>query len=120
MKISFLAFWFSGSGGLPARAPTYQGVRISAPQPPEWKYILTAFLKGKGKDGATIKEIHEALERAENDYASTKTQLTRMTNNGEIIKLRRGIYTLPDSQLPMTTDIKLTENIQLEFGDEEK
>ena len=104
------------------RSISSQGVRISAPQPPEWKYILTAFLKGKGKDGATIKEIHEALGRAKEDQNTTAQQLKRMYDKGELIKPKgkKGIYALPDSQIPVATDIELAENAQLEFESETK
>lgn len=69
---------------------------------PDWKPIIMAFLQGKGKSGATTKEINDALDSIlgnERNSESLYTQLKRMYDNGEIDKLKRGTYSLPENKL---------------------
>lgn len=61
--------------------------------------MVIAFLKGKERNQATTKEISNILDVKENDSAAKNTLLStlkRMIDNGEIIRVKRGAYALPE------------------------
>ena len=64
--------------------------------------MITAFLKGKEGNQATTKEIRDIINIKENDKENEETTnntiiqiLKRMIDNGEIIRVKRGLYALP-------------------------
>lgn len=64
--------------------------------------LIIAFLKGKEGHQATTKEISNILDVKENDSAAKNTLLStlkRMIDNGEIIRVKRGAYALPEPEI---------------------
>lgn len=114
---------------LKLEAQSSKGKPKSESQANDWKDILIAYLQGRGSTGATFDEIMNALKRdKEKDTNTTKTQLRRMVTRGELIKLKRGIFALPESleenatnnaeQLVDDNDDTDNEEMKLDFEDE--
>lgn len=85
-----------------------------------WKKILYAFLRGKGQAGATISEIMGVLGRdKEKGENTTKTQLRRLVQTGELENHERGLYRMKVEELPVTDNETNTNNeIEINFTDE--
>ena len=71
----------------------------NANQNHEWEIKLIGYLLGKGKEGATTNEIIQAIGEEGIERSTYLTRLSRLIKNGEIIKLKRGIYALPEDKL---------------------
>ena len=65
----------------------------------EWQILLRGYLQGKGKEGATVDELLKALGAREAERSTYNTRLKRMVDNGEIVRLQKGRYALPEHKL---------------------
>lgn len=71
-------------------------------QKAEWQIKLCGFLLGKGKQGATRDEILEAIGEDGIERDTFIKRITRMKDKGEIVKIQRGRYALPEDKLIQT------------------
>lgn len=67
----------------------------------EWRQLLDAFLQGKGTNGASLKEMTDFLINVgqEINNNTLKSEISRREKVGAIIKLKRGIYALPENEI---------------------
>ena len=67
----------------------------------EWRQLLDAFLQGKGTNGATRKEMIDFLSNTgqEINENTLNSEISRREKVGAIIKLKRGIYALPENEI---------------------
>jgi hypothetical protein len=72
------------------------GPRRGAQPSVEREEIVTALVKGGGP--MTIKQIAEAYC---NGYDNVKQLLGKMHNEGVVVRTRRGMYQLPEQELPV-------------------
>ena len=63
---------------------------------PDWETLILTFLKGRA-EGATPKEINEAIGRKASESNKTGTQLGRLKDEGKVIQPKYGVYKLPDN-----------------------
>lgn len=68
-------------------------------QNPEWQIIIRGYLLGKGKEGASLSEILQAIGEDGIERDTFKHRLDRLAQRGEVIKPRRGYYALPEDKL---------------------
>ena len=82
--------------------PNYKQTEISSlndkKSTPDWKIKTIAFLQGRGQEGATNDEINKAIGRDEKSKSLTAQQLKRMEEAGELVRLSRGKYALPNDE----------------------
>lgn len=79
-----------------------QPITTTTPDP---RREILLCLRAKGKEGATVQEVRDILGRDKNtDGSNTNMQLQRLLLDGEIIKLKRGRYAVPDKDLPQELD----------------
>lgn len=73
---------------------------------PDFKEVIKIFLKGRGQIGATNQEINAILERDAGGQKLTNAQLKRLVDEGVLIKAKRGLFALPESEIfsEKTTD----------------
>lgn len=84
---------------------TYSKKQAIITTAPDSRREILLCLRAKGKEGATVQEIRDILERnKDTDGSNTNMQLQRLFQNGEIIKLKRGHYAIPDKDLPPEHD----------------
>ena len=77
-------------------------------QNPEWQIRLEGFLLGKGKQGATRQEIFQALRIESISYDTYDSRLKRIVEKGDLQKIGRGRYALPEDKLIKPDDNQLS------------
>ena len=81
------------------------------------------YLKGKGNSGGTVEEIFTALKNSntlnlednENSRSNIKMVLSRLVKSKEIIRLKRGLYALPEIDTGETLETDKNENENTNF-----
>ena len=68
-------------------------------QKQEWQILIRCYLLGKGKDGATVSEILKAIGAEACERGTYNTRLKRMADDGEIVRVQKGRYALPEHKL---------------------
>ena len=67
-------------------------------QNPEWQIKLEGFLLGKGEQGATRQEIFQAIGIKSIEYDTYDSRLKRLVEKGDLQKIGRGRYALPEDK----------------------
>ena len=81
--------------------------------------LIIAFLKGKERHQAATKEIRDILSIQEDNEANKSELrgiLKRMTDNGDIIRVKHGVYALPEAKHTQTDN----EEPTLDFEENEE
>ena len=68
-------------------------------QNPEWQSVVRGFLLGRGKEGASVQEILQAIGKDDIERETFIKRLNRMADSGEITRTKRGYYAIPDDKL---------------------
>ena len=81
-------------------------------QNPEWQIKLEGFLLGKGEQGATRQEIFQALHIESIEYDTYDSRLKRLVEKGDLQKIGRGRYALPEDKFikPDNNQLSLFED----------
>ena len=67
-------------------------------QNPEWQIKLEGFLLGKGAQGASRQEIFQAIGIKNIEYDTYDSRLKRLVEKGDLQKIGRGRYALPEDK----------------------